>query len=650
MGEPAPEYLVAVVDAIGVRNGRVAANLAVLEEEGFLLTNRVKLPITKEQAAALTSNFPDTRDFLSGPVEALLLKRKSAYERFSKIRHDLDDVYASCDPWSTLRDTAIFFPSPKRLERTMVIVKPGYTPEDMAQILDTLESNDFIILDKTSRLLTPDMTKVVFGLEDASEELDYLTREVSTAMVVEKVGAVDEWTLLMGPADPALAREIAPRSIRALLGKDLVRNAVYGSISDEKGENDISLRFPGPLPLERTLAIVKPDVVQNGYLNDILELIKVNGFAIVASEMLHLSPERAEQLCSEEKQSASFASTVRYMSSGPCMALVLSKPGAVSAWRKLVGPADVANAVASKPLSLRARFGTDTVVNGFHCSVDAEKARKEIDLYFPQLSVEKIPSLLEVEEIMNDKPEPRPHVTSTKSLNEVLVDGLTQLCRIKPVGMDAVTWLGEWLLRNNPNKPVVEEPAVVVEEPTVRDAVEAAAPEAASSIIWAVGGPGSGRDEHCNYIVKNFGYEFIDVQTMISAAESSGNEYGELIKETKRAGKPIPTHITTALIKQAILGTKGTSKFVVNGFPQNLDEAFDFESRVGAVDMLLYFDCSQKTRTTRLGGQDKEAELQAFQEEVFPVVEHYSAFSKTAKISTDGSEAQITSRVQRLFR
>lgn len=648
-----PEYLVAVVDAHGVRNGRVPSNLEVLEEEGFLLTNRVKLPVTEEQAAALTSNFPETRDFLSGPVEALLLKRVGAYERFSKIRHDLDDMYASCDAWSTLRDRAIFFPTPSYLERTLVVVKPDYSQEDMTLILDTLDSNDFVVVDKTSRILTADMAKAIFETE-APEQVSYLTSDASTALVVEKVGAVDEWSLLMGPADPSLAREIAPRSLRALLGKDSSQNAVYGSVSEDKAAADIALRFPGPLPLERTLAIIKPDVMQNGYYDDIMELINANGFTVLANEKLHLSAERVEQLFAADSTSASFTATVEYMSSGPCVAMVLSKPGAVRAWQQLCGPADVVSAVVSKPLSLRAKFGTDAVVNGFHCSVDADTARREIDKYFPQLSVEAIPSQLEVEEIMNEKPEPRPHVTSTKSLNEVLVDGLTQLCRIKPVGMDAVTWLGHWLLRNNPNKPSVEEPAVLVEEPSVREAVAANAPEATPSIIWAIGGPGSGRDEQCSYIVKNHGYEFVDVQEMLASTEASGNEFGELIKQTKRAGKPIPSHITTALIKQAILNTPGSSKFLVNGFPGCLDEAFDFEQRVGAVDMLLYFDCSERTRTDRMGGSkpaaESAAQLQAFKEEAFPVVDHYAAFSKTAKISTDGSSAQITARVQRLFR
>lgn len=46
----------------------------------------------------------------------------------------------------------------------------------------------------------------------------------------------------------------------------------------------------------------------------------------------------------------------------------------------------------------------------------------------------------------------------TESVNDVLVTGLVELCKVKPVGVDAVEWLGNWLLNNNPNQPNVVEP------------------------------------------------------------------------------------------------------------------------------------------------------------------------------------------------
>lgn len=45
-----------------------------------------------------------------------------------------------------------------------------------------------------------------------------------------------------------------------------------------------------------------------------------------------------------------------------------------------------------------------------------------------------------------------------ESLNQLIVTGLVELCKVKPVGNDAVKWLGEWFLANNPNKPNVIDP------------------------------------------------------------------------------------------------------------------------------------------------------------------------------------------------
>ena len=74
-----------------------------------------------------------------------------------------------------------------------------------------------------------------------------------------------------------------------------------------------------------------------------------------------------------------------------------------------------------------------------------------------------------IEEISNIKERPlgfqletlvkAPIPDCTESIQDVLVTGLIELCKVKPVGVDAVQWLGEWLLNNNPSKPVVIEPS-----------------------------------------------------------------------------------------------------------------------------------------------------------------------------------------------
>jgi hypothetical protein len=52
---------------------------------------------------------------------------------------------------------------------------------------------------------------------------------------------------------------------------------------------------------------------------------------------------------------------------------------------------------------------------------------------------------------------------SKESIHDLLVTGCVELCKVKPVGIDAVEWLGDWLLANNPNKPSIQE--YEIEEP-----------------------------------------------------------------------------------------------------------------------------------------------------------------------------------------
>ena len=65
-------------------------------------------------------------------------------------------------------------------------------------------------------------------------------------------------------------------------------------------------------------------------------------------------------------------------------------------------------------------------------------------------------------------------------MNQVLVDGLVQLCKAKPVGNDAVRWLGEWLVANNPARPVG---GGATTSTTSSKAIASSAPSAPSSVI-----------------------------------------------------------------------------------------------------------------------------------------------------------------------
>lgn len=73
------------------------------------------------------------------------------------------------------------------------------------------------------------------------------------------------------------------------------------------------------------------------------------------------------------------------LSSGPCIALQVRQENAVQQFRALCGPYDPEIAKKLEPKSLRARYGTDRVLNAIHCTDMAEDGPLEVHFIFDTL-------------------------------------------------------------------------------------------------------------------------------------------------------------------------------------------------------------------------------------------------------------------------
>ena len=66
----------------------------------------------------------------------------------------------------------------------------------------------------------------------------------SMVMVLSREDAISGWRTIMGPTDPEVAKEQAPESLRALLGKDVLQNAIHGSSTADHATEKIKHLFP----------------------------------------------------------------------------------------------------------------------------------------------------------------------------------------------------------------------------------------------------------------------------------------------------------------------------------------------------------------------------------------------------------------------
>ena len=129
----------------------------------------------------------------------------------------------------------------------------------------------------------------------------------------------------------------------------------------------------------RTLAIIKPDAVENNYTGLIYDRILKNNFKILCAKLIKMTKKQAEGFYSIHKEKPFYDELTSFMSSNPCMVLALEKDLAVSEWRKAIGSTNPKDA---KSGTIRKDFAKSLSQNAVHGSDSDENAQKEIAFFF----------------------------------------------------------------------------------------------------------------------------------------------------------------------------------------------------------------------------------------------------------------------------
>jgi nucleoside-diphosphate kinase len=133
-----------------------------------------------------------------------------------------------------------------------------------------------------------------------------------------------------------------------------------------------------------TFAIIKPDSVAVGNTGKIIDRIIGGGFRIRAMKLIHQTRRQAEGFYEVHRGKPFYEGLTEFMSSGPCVVMVLEKEGAVKAWRDLMGATDPAEAAAG---TIRKEFGASKGENATHGSDSDENAAIEISYFFSRMEL-----------------------------------------------------------------------------------------------------------------------------------------------------------------------------------------------------------------------------------------------------------------------
>lgn len=135
------------------------------------------------------------------------------------------------------------------------------------------------------------------------------------------------------------------------------------------------------MAVERTLTILKPDCVRKELIGEVTRRIQSAGFKVRAMKMVKLTKAEAEGFYEVHRGRPFFEELTNFMSSGPCVPMVLEKENAVADFRALIGATDPAEADEG---TIRKDFADSKGENIVHGSDSVKNGQLESNYFFAE--------------------------------------------------------------------------------------------------------------------------------------------------------------------------------------------------------------------------------------------------------------------------
>uniref|UniRef100_A0A8C3CY69 Adenylate kinase 5 n=1 Tax=Cairina moschata TaxID=8855 RepID=A0A8C3CY69_CAIMO len=174
-----------------------------------------------------------------------------------------------------------------------------------------------------------------------------------------------------------------------------------------------------------------------------------------------------------------------------------------------------------------------------------------------------------------------------------------------------------------------------------------------SNIIFVVGGPGSGKGSQCEQLVKKYGFTHLSTDDLLQNELSSLSERSKLIKDIMECGEPVPGGIVLELLKEAMVANLGDTKgFLIDGYPRELNEAKEFESKIGEPKLVFCLDCSAETMSSRLLMRSQSSQhfdsaetikegIESYYQAAKPVIAYYEKKAQLCKVDAEATPEDV---------
>jgi len=250
---------------------------------------------------------------------------------------------------------------------------------------------------KFSAQTAQEFLSISYSMEQADKYKSRLLSGVVYAFTLMKDDCVNSLARLLGPEDIDQASISYPDSLRGYFMTNKENGFAHSSKSIVLAEEEINFMFGtyANHMFERTakfkdctLALIKPHILKQGLIGEIITAILKGGYEINDIQMFNLETSNATEFLEVYRGlMPTFTDHVNELISGASVAMEISHPSMnqdqiVKEFRKFVGPYEPGIGKQIFPMAIRSVYGYDWVHNALHCTDLPEDGPMESDYFF----------------------------------------------------------------------------------------------------------------------------------------------------------------------------------------------------------------------------------------------------------------------------
>merc|ERR1711991_189621 len=187
-----------------------------------------------------------------------------------------------------------------------------------------------------------------------------------------------------------------------------------------------------------------------------------------------------------------------------------------------------------------------------------------------------------------------------------------------------------------------------------------------AKVIFALGGPGTGKGTGCSYISSKYEFIHISAGDLLRAEIKKKSKHGKFIHSVIKDGSIVPVEITVNLLLRDIHYhmCNGKYLFLIDGFPRNQDNYDGWEKQAKEeTDLIgvLLFECSEGEMEKRICERGKSSNrvddniesikkrIVTFKKQSVPIVDYYREKGICYKIDTEGTIEDSRQQIDSIF-